>query len=404
MNLPLRLAWRYVSQPKSRQLVQLISGISMFVIATVTAAMIAILSAFNGIEGVVNDLFGTLDAEVAILPATGSVLPGDLGATIGEVEGVAKWAPVLEDEAVVQFGSGQPVVVSVIAADSGFADITGIDDAIQIGERKDRSNGYDCTALGLGVRNLIGVRMRTEEHAMVTFRAPIRGKRLSSRDHFKSLPALVTASFSINADLDSRYALISLEAGRVLFQRPEKVNRYEVATLEDYDPEDVAFALADRLGPSVRVRTRAEKNRLITQTNRAEKWATFLILSFILIVAAFNVMASLTMLLIDKEADVAVLHSMGLGSHLLERVFSLQGLLINCIGGLAGAAVGIAVVLGQDRYGWLELEGSVIPTYPVELQWTDIVGTLAVVVFVGGIGSAAMVRYLVRRMMRQSLA
>ena len=149
----------------------------------------------------------------------------------------------------------------------------------------------------------------------------------------------------------------------------------------------------------IRVRTRSEKNQLITQTNRAEKWATFVILSFILIVAAFNVMASLTMLLLDKREDMAVLHAMGLSGWRLEQVFSLQGLLINTVGGTIGAVVGIILVWGQQTFGWVQLQGSVIPAYPVQLEWTDVISTLAIVIVIGGVGSGWMVRRLVRRLL-----
>jgi lipoprotein-releasing system permease protein len=145
------------------------------------------------------------------------------------------------------------------------------------------------------------------------------------------------------------------------------------------------------------VRTRSEKNKLITQTNRAEKWATFFILSFILVVAAFNVMASLTMMLLDKRQDMEVLNAMGLTGWKLEQVFALQGVMINTIGAVTGTLLGVLLVLGQQHYGWVKLHGSVIPSYPVALEALDVIGTLTVVVVIGGIGSGWMVRNLVHR-------
>ena len=143
--------------------------------------------------------------------------------------------------------------------------------------------------------------------------------------------------------------------------------------------------------------TRDEKHKFITQTNRAEKWATFAILSFILIVAAFNIMASLTMLLIDKKRDLDVLHAMGMPVQMMEQAFGLQGLTINVVGGVVGIALGSLLVMGQATYGWLQLQGSVVPAYPVRLDLLDVAGTLAVVVVIGGLGSSAMVRHLIRR-------
>ena len=165
--------------------------------------------------------------------------------------------------------------------------------------------------------------------------------------------------------------------------------------------EDVAaHAIRDGLtseGLDWTVRTRSDKNKLITQTNRAEKWATFVILSFILVVAAFNVMASLTMMLLDKRQDMEVLNAMGLTGWRLEQVFALQGVMINTIGGVFGAATGILLVLGQQHFGWVKLQGSVIPSYPVSLEMLDVAGTLSIVVIIGGIGSGWMVRNLVHR-------
>jgi lipoprotein-releasing system permease protein len=185
-----------------------------------------------------------------------------------------------------------------------------------------------------------------------------------------------------------------------LFSKDSTVSRYELGLAPGTSEAVAAEAirrklLADDLDWDVR--TRSEKNKLITQTNRAEKWATFVILSFILVVAAFNVMASLTMMLLDKRQDMEVLNAMGLSGWRLEQVFALQGVMINTIGGVIGTITGILLVLGQQHYGWVKLHGSVIPSYPVALETMDVLGTLTIVVIIGGIGSGWMVRNLVHR-------
>lgn len=413
MRLPVRLAWRYALSSKTRNLTHLISVISMFVIAAVTAAMIAILSAFNGIESVVTELFGTLDSPVAILPETGTVLSDEIADWA-----IAQWgpesdepvfqslAPVIEEETVIAFGTGAPLVVTMLAFDSLLLQAAPVERALRSENWNPEMHGLPCVTLGIGVRNMLGIGRINEgpEHALLQLKAPIRGKKLSKHREraFQSREALGCDAFSINADLDTRFILAPLRLAQDLFGFTNEVSRFELALMPGVSEEEAAEKMRESAASApeaIRIRTRGEKNQLITQTNRAEKWATFVILSFILVVAAFNVMASLTMLLLDKREDMAVLHAMGLSDSRLERVFSLQGLLINTLGGAVGAVIGILLVWGQKTFEWVQLQGSVIPAYPVELEWSDVIGTLTIVIAIGGVGSGWMVRRLVRRLL-----
>ena len=403
MRLPVRLAFRYIVKRRSGTLVHLISGISVLVIAAVTTAMVAILSAFNGIEDLVHSLFGTLDAPCAVLAASGPTLPKELGADfLADAEGVASWAPVLEEECVVRAGEAVRVA-SMMGVDASYPSVSGIREAVFEGAYlvDDSSLGYPCACLGLGVRTELSVVGDSVDAPLFSVSAPIRGKRLSRHREraFETVPMHACGTFSINADLDTRYLLVPLASAQEALGRPGEVSRFEVQSLPGWSEEELAeslrLALADV--PNVTVRTRSDKHKFITQTNRAEKWATFAILSFILIVAAFNIMASLTMLLLDKAKDLEVLRSMGMPMGMMQEAFGLQGLVINVVGGLTGVLLGSLIVLGQAQYGWLKLQGSVVPSYPVRLDAMDVLGTLVVVVLVGGLGSSAMVRQLIRR-------
>lgn len=384
----------------------------MFVIAAVTAAMIAILSAFNGIEEVVSDLFGTLDAPVAIVPDTGTDLPNEVRAWVEESFGaesknplVEVVAPVIEGEAIVSWEGNQPLVCAVLAFDSLLLSATPIASSVRSGNWDEAwSESPPCLILGLGVKNILGLNsiQNESQRASLLLRAPIPGKKLTryKEEAFQAERAFVCDVFSINAEIDRKYILAPLDFARALFSKDSTVSRYELGLLPGISENEAAVAIRNRLkteGLKWKVRTRSEKNKLITQTNRAEKWATFVILSFILVVAAFNVMASLTMMLLDKRQDMEVLNAMGLTGWKLEQVFALQGVMINTIGGIIGAAIGTLLVLGQQHFGWVKLQGSVIPSYPVALEMFDVLGTLIIVVIIGGIGSGWMVRNLVHR-------
>lgn len=407
MRLPIRLASRYIVKRRSGTLVHLISGISVTVIAAVAGAMVCILSAFNGIEDLVKDLFGTLDADLALVPQSGAVISESWGEFLTDVPGVEQWAPVLEDEVVVRADEAVRVA-TVIGVDRRYREVSQIDLAIIEGAYAvdDTSRKMTCGCLGLGVRSELSLRSDSLNPPLFSVSAPIRGRKLARhRDRaFRTEGIHACGTFSINADLDTRYLILPLNATQELLDRDGSVSRIEIKTLPGWGQAEVAAQVQSALDSQeksdasrVTTLTRDEKHKFITQTNRAEKWATFAILSFILIVAAFNIMASLTMLLLDKKRDLEVLDAMGMPVRMMEQSFGLQGLSINVIGGLVGIGLGSLLVTGQAAFGWLQLQGSVVPAYPVRLDLFDVLGTLAVVVFVGGLGSSTMVRLLIRR-------
>ena len=407
MRLPIRLASRYIVKRRSGTLVHLISGISVTVIAAVAGAMVCILSAFNGIEDLVKDLFGTLDADLALVPQSGAVISESWGEFLTDVPGVEQWAPVLEDEVVVRADEAVRVA-TVIGVDRRYRQVSQIDLAIIEGAYAvdDTSRKMTCGCLGLGVRSELSLRSDSLNPPLFSVSAPIRGRKLARhRDRaFRTEGIHACGTFSINADLDTRYLILPLNSTQELLDRDGSVSRIEIKTLPGWGQAEVAAQVQSALDSQeksdasrVTTLTRDEKHKFITQTNRAEKWATFAILSFILIVAAFNIMASLTMLLLDKKRDLEVLDAMGMPVRMMEQSFGLQGLTINVIGGLVGIGLGSLLVTGQAAFGWLQLQGSVVPAYPVRLDLFDVLGTLAVVVFVGGLGSSTMVRLLIRR-------
>ena len=390
MKLPVKLALRYVFKPRSRKLVHIISVISMFVIALVTAAMIIVLSAFNGLEKLVTDLFGTLDAELALVPVSGELVDADVSGILSTNPHIAHYCAVIESEAIIS-ANGTSEICSVLGVDSNYNKVCPIKKSLVGGSWRS-----DCSTLGYGIKTALRLPADTLMQETIVFGAPIRGKKLSRHKEsaFKKLPQSACGVFSINADLDTRYVIVPLDFASELFGRFGQVSRFEIKLAEESTIDDLKEL---QIGDEYTLRTVAEKHRFITQTNRAEKWATFVILSFILIVAAFNILASLTMMLIEKKEDLTIFKAMGMKSRDIEMTFSIQGLAINVFGGLVGTMIGVSLVLAQAKWGLITLEGSIVPAYPVLLKMCDIVGILAVVIGIGGLGSAAMVRFLIRK-------
>lgn len=370
----------------------------MFVIAMVVAAMIVVLSAFNGLEKLVSDLFGTLDSEIAVVPISGETIDEGIMNVVKAHKTVAYHSAIIENEAIIS-ANGITEVCTVMGVGYGYENVSSIESSIVSGSW---NRDGKCLVLGIGIKSKLLLPSDTLMQERVILRAPMRGKKLMMHKEraLKVDNAIACGAFSINADLDTRYVISDLEFARSLFDRDRNLSRIEIELKDGFTVEDL---LADEAFNSElekrggRLRTRDEKHKFITQTNRAEKWATFMILSFILIVAAFNVLASLTMLLIEKKEDLKVFRAMGMQGRDIEMTFSLQGLAINVIGGLAGMILGVLLVWSQTQFGWIPLEGSVVPSYPMKFKAMDLVGILSVVIGVGGLGSAAMVRYLIRK-------
>ena len=369
MRLPFRLASRYIVKRRSGTLVHVISGISVTVIAAVATAMVCILSAFNGIEDLVKDLFGTLDADLAVVPQSGAVIPQTWGNHLADIPGVATWAPVLEDEVVVRADEAARVA-TVLGVDARYRVVSQIDSAIVEGAYAVEDSSKTCGCLGLGIRSELALKSDRLDPPLFSVSAPIRGRKLSRHREraFRTEAVHACGTFSINADLDTRYLLLPLRDAQDLLDREGRVSRIEIKALPGWTQtevaEEVERALTERLGEEatgMTTLTRDDKHKFITQTNRAEKWATFAILSFILIVAAFNIMASLTMLLLDKKKDLETLDALGMPVHMMEQAFGLQGLTINVIGGLVGVGLGSFLVILKAACGWLLLQGSVGP-------------------------------------------
>ena len=378
----------------------MISGISMFVVACVTAAMITILSAFNGIESLVADLFSTFDPEITIAPAEGKVFPytDSLQVVISEFPEVTNISASIEDDVIVRF-DGQPTVATLKGVDSLFQEVTDVQTVMREGNFDLFRDEFPCAIPGLGVQNELGIPIHPTDFSLITISAPIRGKKLSRyKDKaLNTLPILVSGVFSVNAEMDVKYIMAPIEYAQELFNYDNEVSHLNLGLLPETDSEDLKEVLSEKLGPGFIVETSYDKNALVHQTNKSEKWATFLILTFIMVIAGFNIMASLTMLILEKRKDIFILQSMGLTAVQVRRIFSNQGILINFVGATLGLVFGLGICWAQQTFGLLELHGSIVPYYPIEVRFLDVLGTMATVMVIGSLFSILMVRYLVKR-------
>ncbi len=400
MNVPGFIARRHLIAKKSRGIINYISLISMLVMAFVTAAMVIVISAFNGIDDLVKSLFSDFDAPLTILPAEGIVMDDSLLRTIPfqEVRGVEGAFPVIEQNVWLQHHDKNTVAV-MKGLDPNALRYLNLKEKVYEGDFLLQKDSFDFAIPGWGIVNDLGLQMRSFNPPSLDVKAPIPGKKLSrdKENAFETRRIICGALFSVNAELDSRYILTSLRFAREVCTYDHQISAIEVFLQSDADEKYVKKKLEALLPSQVKIISREEKNAMVFKANASEKWATFLILLFILFIASFNIAASLTMLIIEKRKDIRSLVSMGMSHRSVEKIFIIEGLWINFTGAFLGLAFGLITCLAQMHWGLIPMEGAMVEYYPIKIVLSDILLILFSVSLVGLMISQILVRALVRR-------
>lgn len=374
--------------------------ISMLIVAFITAAMVCVMSAFNGIDDLVKQLFSNFDAPLTILPKEGKVIPDSLlqDSMILSDPRIVHYSRIIEEDAWLA-SDDRNAVATIKGVDGDYLRYSTIDSMIYQGQFSLGNDSNASAVLGLGVRSELDIAMRDFAPTFLSIKAPIRGRKLSRHreNAFHESPIQIAGVFSVNADLDSRFVFVPLSFARDIFEMDSLVSSAELFLSHDADLKEVQASLLNRLDTSLKVISRFEKNALIYQTNASEKWATFLILLFILLIACFNIIASLTMLIIEKKRDIFTLSSIGLTHKSIQRIFIFEGVLINAIGATLGLVMGLSLCYLQQNYGLIPMEGAMVENYPVRVIGMDVFGIFITVITVGSAFSVTLVGSLVRR-------
>ena len=378
----------------------MISGISTAVVASITAAMIVVLSAFNGFDDLVKDIFSNFDAPLTIVPAEGKFIPDSLivEQDIRSIAGIKATCKVIEEDA--RFSHEQlDAIGTVKGVEVEYGNYTNIDSMVYDGVFVLQSDSTPFAIVGSGIRSELNMPLRDYAPTIMNINAPVRGRSVAKfKEDAISYEAIqVSGIFAVNAELDSKYILVPITFARDIFGMDDVVSSVEVFLTNEDDAEAVKLELIKKLPASLKVKTRYEKNELIYKTNASEKWATFLILLFIFLIACFNIIASLTMLIIEKKRDIFTLSTLGMDNMGVQRIFIYEGLLINVIGACIGLVAGLGLCYAQIQFGLISMSGAAVDFYPISIKWLDCLGIFITVIGVGGIFSSTLVRMLVRR-------
>ena len=410
MNLSLYIAKRYLFSKKSHNAINVISGVSVCGVALATLALVCTLSVFNGFQDLVSTFFTAFDPELKITAASGKVFDGhdiriDKLRDFPEIE---VFSESLEDNAMVQYNGKQAMVV-IKGVEDNFSHLTAIDSILYgRGEMVLYDEIVDYAIPGVELTSILGTGIRFLDPLEVY--APKRGTQINVANPASSINVSYLHSsglvFAVNQQkYDASYILTSLKFARNLFQYDTEVSSIELKLKKGVNVEAFADKISGVLGDEFIVQNRYEQQADTFRIMQVEKLISYLFLTFILLVACFNVIGSLSMLIIEKKNDVITLRALGANDRLISRIFLFEGCLISFLGALVGVVLGLTLCLVQQEFGILTLGSGasagafVVDAYPVSVHWQDVLLILVTVLIIGFLSVLYPVKFFSRRLL-----
>lgn len=369
-------AWRYFKAKKSTNAINIIAWISIAAIIIGTAALILVLSVFNGFEDLVKSLYSSFYTDIKISPASGKMI------TISETQlqklktitGIKNFSLVAEEKALLQNGEYQSVVY-LKGVDENYRYVTGVADHIVKGNYDLGSEDAPKLVLGAGVENAIGIQADRN-----LFTLKIYLPRKSNTEQINLLEDIsrdtINSSgvFLIQQDFDNKYGITNIDfVKKALRLQPDEYSAVEIAVKDPKNVDEIKSGLKKIFADGYLVQNKYEQNRSLYSVMNLERWVIYGILSLILVVAAFNMIGALTMLVLEKQKDIDVLHALGGNRDFIQKIFLSEGILLALIGGVIGMLLALLIAWAQVRFHLIPLEGGsfVIDYFPVKLRLMD---------------------------------
>ncbi|MBR2931190.1 MAG: ABC transporter permease [Rikenellaceae bacterium] len=374
-RLSILFARRYLFSAKSHSVINVISAVSVVAVGVPVAAMIILMSVFNGFAGLVDGMQSAFDADLEVQPREGktfvvSSLPTD---SIGSIEGVRAWSAALEQSALAEY-NGRQVVVTVRGVDEHVGEVLPIEEHISSGAFELRLGEIEQACVGSSVAYRLGV--RTFLDTPLNLYSPRRGEistllPIDAYTHRRTWPS---GTFSISGDVDDAYILTTIELAQSLFDYDGRASSLMIDVEDGRSIERTREAVQTVVGEAFRVVTRLEQQAALYRIMKYEKWGIFFISLLVLIIASFSIVGSLAMLIIDKRDNIATLRAVGARTEFVRSIFAGEGALIGALGAVIGLVLGVGICLAQQHLGLIEMPGTtfVVQYYPVEMKLTDI--------------------------------
>lgn len=384
-----QFAFRYFRAKKSTNAINIIAWVSVTAIAVGAAALILILSVFNGFEDLVKSLYSSFYPSVRISADSGKTirLTDEQLRKIGKLPGVAYFTEVVEEKAVLRYGDGDQTIAILKGVDSDYNKVASVDQSISHGRYDTGDSVAYRAVLGVELEMALGVDI---EHSLVPIMVYLPRRNVSSvvlpEDALSTGVLYPAGAFTIQQEFNSKYVITHIDfMRRLLAMNADEMTALEVKAKPGINDNDLKIRLNSLLGPQYKIETRYEQNQSLYGIMKTEKWAVYIIMSFILVIAAFNMIGSLYMLVMEKQKDITILKAMGARSHLITSIFLAEGLIIAGLGTVIGFLISVTFCLLQQRFGLIELEGEsfLVKYYPVTMKLWDFVLVSVTIVVIG---------------------
>jgi lipoprotein-releasing system permease protein len=383
-------AWRYFKSKKNTNAITIIAWVSMVAIAVVSAALIIVLSVFNGFEDLVKGLYADFYADVVVLPSKGKQLQVTQNqfSALKKINGIAFYSSVVEEKAVLKNGDAQSIIV-LKGVEDNYTQVSNIANHIVRGKFILGNVEAPQMVLGAGVENALAADVETAINGLTVYMPnKANAVNLQSADAFNSSTVVATATFLVQQEFDNKYCFTNIDFARYMLDIDASMCSYiEIKLSDKANIKSISKSIKEVLGNNILVQTRYEQNKSLYAVMQAEKWIIYGVLSLILLIAAFNIIGSLTMLVLEKQKDIQILKAMGANNNLIRNIFLTEGILLAFVGGITGSAIATFICWIQLKFKIIKLGGVsfLIDYYPVKMMWQDYVlsfTTIAIISFI----------------------
>ena len=395
MNFPLRIARRYLLAKKSTNAINLITGIAVLGIAVGSAALILVLSVFNGFEDLIASMYSNFNPDVKVIPAEGKTFEADSAMleellALEEVEAVSR---TLEEVAFFEYKNNQDFG-KLKGVDGQFNQVVGIDSTVREGEYRFEDRGRTLAVLGRGMRNKLAVNVGDEFTELAAYmpRREQRGGFLGAQlQPFRRRYLYPGGTFVIQQEFDNAYVLAPIGFVRELMSAaPNEVSALEIRVAEGLDTRRVTPKIAALLGPAFEVEDRYQQEASFLRLMQIEKWLSYAIASLMLLLVAFNMIGALWMVVLEKQKDISILKSMGALNATIRNIFLYEGILLSLLGLAIGLVLAIGLYIAQKTVGIVTVPGNfIVSAYPISMRAVDLVVVAITVVIIGFLASLA---------------